>query len=431
MLLKFFISICATLLITTHLFAATPVEIHGAMIVNGNKIVGAKDNKPVQVAGMSLYWSKWGGERFYNAQSVNWLVQDWKITLIRAAMGVESNGTTQTNKGYLTDPARQINYVKTVIDAAIANGIYVIVDWHDHNANKHADSAKIFFGELANMYKNTPNIIWEIWNEPNDTAGTGTIKNGKSADTWKDVTDYAEQVIPVIRAHSNNLIVVGTPNWCQSVDSAAAKPISGTNISYTLHFYAGTHGKWLRDRADKALNKSIALFITEFGLTDASGGNSDSNLYYDSTKAWLDWADQKGISWANWSVVNKKEKSAALLSSTTALNSWSTNNLSESGNWIRNRLLSRPAESTNILISGDGVKVSKCQTPLFSIHHGYLNLKMVNDYKSAMLLSPSGRVLHKATTQSGSVEMRLGTGLHLLRIEKESGSIGTFQIIGQ
>ena len=50
-------------------------------------------------------------------------------------------------------------------------------------------------------------------------------------------------MIPVIREHSSNLIIVGTPFWAQNVDEAADDPLSGTNIAYTLHFYAGSHGR--------------------------------------------------------------------------------------------------------------------------------------------------------------------------------------------
>jgi hypothetical protein len=32
---------------------------------------------------------------------------------------------------------------------------------------------------------------------------------------------------------------------------------------YTVHFYAGTHGKWLRDRTDEAIKSGIPVFISE------------------------------------------------------------------------------------------------------------------------------------------------------------------------
>ena len=68
----------------------------------------------------------------------------------------------------------------------------------------------------------------------------------------------------------DNIVIVGTRNWSQQVAEAAANPIKRSNVAYTLHFYANTHGQWLRDDAQKALNSGAALFVTEYGTTDAT-----------------------------------------------------------------------------------------------------------------------------------------------------------------
>ena len=260
------------------LFALSPVATHGTLKVSQGKIIGANDNEPVQLAGMSLFWSLWEGERFYNKKVVNWLVDDWNITVIRAALGVGVLG------GYDSDDANtsntHVNRVKTIVDAAIANGIYVIVDYHAHDANTNISKAKEFFSKMAQEYGTFPNVIWEIWNEPD--LGKGTGPGGK--DTWSDIRNYASEVIPVIRQHSGNLIVVGTPSWSQAVDSAALNPIADSNVAYTLHFYAGTHKDSLREIAQNALDLGAPLFITEFGLTIADGG-SDGLIDTVETKA--------------------------------------------------------------------------------------------------------------------------------------------------
>jgi endoglucanase len=321
---------------TIALSATTPVEKSGAMAVAGNKIVG-KDGKPVQVTGMSLYWSVWGGEDYYNKSAVDWLVKDWKINLIRAAIAAEPNDAR--GRGYMGDPAGQLRNAKTVVDAAIANGIYVIVDWHDHNANKHVKEAKAFFEEMGKAYGNTPNVIWEIWNEPDNRGGSGP----KGEDTWDDIRGYAAEVIPVIRKHSSNVIVVGTPTWSQDVDIAAAKPIAGPNIAYALHFYAGTHGASLRTKAEKAMQAGAAIFITEYGTTHADGGTVDRKVYTEETKVWLDWADKYGLSYTNWSLVDKDESSAAFYPGVSGKGGWSPQVISTSGKWVRDRLLARAA----------------------------------------------------------------------------------------
>ncbi|WP_374115461.1 cellulase family glycosylhydrolase [Bacillus atrophaeus] len=45
------------------------------------------------------------------------------------------------------------------------------------------------------------------------------------------------------------MIVVGTGTWSQDVNDAADNPLQDKNVMYSLHFYAGTHGQALRDKA--------------------------------------------------------------------------------------------------------------------------------------------------------------------------------------
>ncbi len=349
--------------LVSSLFAG-PVTESGAMKRSGSKIIGTKSNSTVQVAGPSLYWSIWGGEKFYNSGAVAKVVSDWNASLIRAAIGVEGSGEPNENT-YLQNPDQQLTLAKTVVDAAIANDIYVIVDWHDHNAHQHVTQSKAFFKAMAEKYKNTPNVIWEIWNEPTQVQ-------------WSVIKNYANEIIPVIREYSSNLIVIGTPTWSQDVDVASKDPVADENVAYALHFYAGTHKDALRTKAETALTNDVALFITEFGTTTSDGGQKDGTIYTDETKKWLDWADVKGISWANWSLVNmanmssatKKEASAILNSSTTATDgNWSDNNLSTSGKWIVDRLRARPktqnSDSAMIMTSvqgGGSVTVSPSST---------------------------------------------------------------------
>lgn len=338
--------------------AQSPVATHGALQVSEGQLVGALDNQPVQLAGMSLFWSLWEGEKFYNRQVVACLARDWNATVVRAAMGVENGGYAAGEDA----AEHQYNLVKTIVDAAIANGVYVIVDYHAHDAYNVEDStnsintAKQFFSRIAEEYANTPNIIWEIWNEPDNANGSDVDEEGNGWDSWEDIKTYAAAVIPVIREHSDNLIVVGTPSWSQHVDIAAADPIDDPNLAYALHFYAAheSHKDSLRMRAQEAVDLGAALFITEFGTTEATG---DGMVDTAESKVWLDWADSNGISWVNWSIVDKAESSAALVGGVSATGGWTEEELTESGRWIRNRLLSRPSYEYNDIIPDDGISL--------------------------------------------------------------------------
>lgn len=298
--------------------ALTPVEIHGALMVEGNRIVDRK-GKPVQLRGMSFFWSQWM-EKYYNDRVVKWLVNDWKVTVVRAAMGVKHE---DSETGYLFGGSDKYK-VEEIVKAAIKYGIYVIIDWHDYYAHEHTRSAKRFFEMMSKKYGGYPNVIYEIYNEP--------VK----ADWSEEVKPYAEEVIAEIRAlDSDNLIVIGSPHWCQDVDEPAKDPIDGRNLAYSLHFYAATHGEALRDKAQFALEKGLALFATEFGTCLASG---DGFLDSVSTMQWFEFLDKHAISWCNWSIADKEETSSALIPGARWNGSWSHDELTSSGRIIRRKL---------------------------------------------------------------------------------------------
>ena len=121
---------------------STIVDRHGLLRVSGNKVVN-KDNQPISLAGNSFFWSNnnWGGERFYQSKVVSWLKSDWNTSIVRAAMGVEDSG------GYLEDKNSNMNRIKVIVEAAIVEGIYVIIDWHSHHAEDNVDEAIFFFQE--------------------------------------------------------------------------------------------------------------------------------------------------------------------------------------------------------------------------------------------------------------------------------------------
>lgn len=292
---------------TSLLAPAQAVKNHGALSVKGTQLVDQK-GQPVMLRGMSFGWHNFW-PRFYTPQTVSWLAKDWNINVIRAAMGIEPKN------GYLEKPDWSKEKIKAVVDGAIKENIYVIIDWHSHNIN--LPQAKAFFTEMAQTYGKNPHVIYEIFNEPDQ-------------ETWPEVKAYSEEVISAIRAvDPDNLILVGTPHWDQDVHVAADDPIKGVkNLMYTLHFYAATHKQELRDRGDYALSKGLPLFISESAGMEATGNGP---LNEEEWKKWLDWAELRKISWVTWSVSDKDETCSVLLPSASATGQWKDSDLKPSG----------------------------------------------------------------------------------------------------
>jgi endoglucanase len=295
----------------------TPVACHGALSVKDGRIVGAH-GEPVTLRGMSLFWSQWAPQ-YYTAETVDWLASDWKVDVVRAAIAAETDDSARQHFD------RELNKASTVIDAAVANGLYVVVDWHAHRP--YPEDAERFLTAIARKYGHLPNVIYEPFNEP--------LRDG--VDWSRDVKPYHERVIGAIRAvDPDNLVIAGTPSWSQDVDVAAADPLPFTNLAYTLHYYAATHGEDLREKGDAAQVAGAALLITEFGTVEATGNGP---LDYAESERWWDWAEARGIGWMAWSIGDRDETSAALKPG-TAPAGWTDDDLTESGRLLREKLRS-------------------------------------------------------------------------------------------
>ena len=296
----------------------TPVTTHGQLSVVGPNIVD-QHGEITSLAGPSFFWSNtgWGQERFYTKGAVETFAKDWNAGIIRVAMGAQSNGS------YLEDEAGNIDRLVTVVNAAINNGLYVIIDWHSHHAEQDIEEAKLFFTAIAQAYGHTPNVIYEIYNEPLNTTDWSTV-----------VKPYAEDLIDTIRAvDPDNLIIVGTQSWAQDVDKAADDPITGeSNILYALHFYAASHKEDLRGKAKYAIEKGLPLIISEWGSVTYSG---DGTFDKKSTREWMTFAKTHNLSHLNWSVSDKDETASMFRPGASSNGGWETKDLTPSGRLVR------------------------------------------------------------------------------------------------
>jgi len=296
----------------------TVVERFGQLRVEGTKLL-AEDGRQIQLRGISSHGLQWAG-KYANEDVIRWLRDDWNMQVWRAAMYLGEGG-------YILQRSLK-NLVIDSVEAAINLGLYVIIDWHvhlDQDPNLYKNHAIDFFTEMAQRYGSYPNIIYEICNEPNGPHVT-----------WNEVVrPYAEELIAVIRQYDpNNIIIVGTPTWSQDVDIAALNPLEGNNIMYTLHFYAGTHGQELRDKAKLAIERGLPLFVTECGTSQATGGNG---VFEKEFLVWLSFLKKHQISWVNWSLTNKGEDSGLLIlnADREGKGGWTDRELSQSGKFIR------------------------------------------------------------------------------------------------
>ena len=285
------------------------VSYNGNIALKGNNIVNQYD-EIITLQGVSSHGIQW----------FNYLVTDENIKTLKSWGSNVFRLAMYTKEGGYLDNKNIYNDLIKDIDLVISNDMYVIVDWHilsDNNPNIYKKDAIEFFEKISSKYKNTPNLIYEICNEPN-----GETK-------WSDIKKYAKDVIATIRKNSNNIIIVGTPTWSQDVDSVINNKLDDNNTMYSLHFYSGTHKEYLRDKAKKALDNNVPIFVSEFGVSDASG---NGGVYLDEADKWIKFIKDNKLSFVNWSLADKDESSALLKPNNKVIKD---DALSESGKYIK------------------------------------------------------------------------------------------------
>ena len=252
--------------------AVDPVKQYGQLQVKGAQLCD-QQGQPVILHGLNLEWdTRW--PRMYNKKYMKTLKREGQYPLLRLAMEVSEGN------GYLAHPQQAMACLKPVIETAIKQNIYVIIDWHANSM--HTQEARQFFGKIAQRYGRHPHIIYEIYNEPID-------------ETWTGIKEYASEVISEIRQYDpDNIVLVGCPHWNQDIHLVANSPLdSFQNVMYTVHFYAATHGDDLRQRTEDAVRPGIPIFISECGAMEASG---EGPIDLESEAQWVAMCHRLGIS---------------------------------------------------------------------------------------------------------------------------------------
>lgn len=264
-------------------WAVSPLHVQGSQLVNN-------EGQPVQLRGVSMGWhNMW--PRFYRTGTVERLAHDWGADIVRCSIGLDLDSHT-----YDKQPDLAYACVDSIVQGALKADCYVLVDFHSH-ANNLA-LAKEFFTTVAQKYGTMPNVLFEIWNEPDKAE-------------WPECKAYAEELLPVIRTYApQTVVILPTPRWDQDVDIAAENPVKGfDNVMYSLHYYAAFHDDHYRAKALKAIEAGLPIFMSECASMLNTG---DGVIDMDSWDEWMKIANDHNISWIVWSISDKVETCSML-----------------------------------------------------------------------------------------------------------------------
>ena len=290
----------------------------GKLRVVSGKLCSEK-GEPVILRGVSVN-GLITSESFLNEQLFQELSEDMGVNLFRLPMYTYGVGIV----GYCTngDKERHKKDIDTGVELACKEDMYVLIDWHilsDGDPNTYIDEAKLFFSETAKKYSGYNNVLFEICNEPNGVD-------------WQAVKSYAEQVIPVIRKEDpDSVIIVGNPDWSKDLKSVAADPLDFDNILYSLHFYSASHGREYMDMTEELSRKGLPIFVTEFGVTAASGGHPRD---LESADRWIELLERENISYCMWAFSKVAEACSAIRSTVPKYNGFVSEDYTETGLWL-------------------------------------------------------------------------------------------------
>ena len=316
---KFVVRIVTLLVFCLATFASAEVvnarpSVNGKLHVQGTDLFDEQGNQVV-IKGASTHGLTWFPQ-FVNNGLFHQLSREWNTNLIRLAMYSDDyvNG----------DRKKNLEVLRKGVQYAIENDMYVMVDWHiltDNNPNENLAEAINFFNMMAKEYADVPNVIFEICNEPNGDC------------TWEDIKEYANIIIPVIRRHKPDaLILIGTPNYDREIQEPAKDPVAFENVMYAFHFYATSHKGESLAKLKEVVGGGTPIFITESGLCEASG---DGKIDLESVKLWYATLDSLHLSYTVWSMSNKEEESAMVRSDSRAVEYLTDEDLSLSGLYAR------------------------------------------------------------------------------------------------
>lgn len=215
-----------------------------------------------------------------------------------------------------------IERIKYVIDKALAEKLYVVINMHHHDEIfTNPDGVKPRFlsqwMQIAEYFKNyDERVVFEVMNEPHD---------GLNADKWN--VFFADALSEIRKVSKTRAVLIGTSPWGGLGGVSSLKIPNDANLIFTVHYYDPfnfTHQgaewvgadannwlgtKWENTNLERneiinqfqfliafAKQNNIPVHVGEFGAY--SKADLDSRVKWSNFLA--RWFEQQGFSWAYW-----------------------------------------------------------------------------------------------------------------------------------
>ncbi|HEY3763202.1 MAG TPA: glycoside hydrolase family 3 C-terminal domain-containing protein [Verrucomicrobiae bacterium] len=286
----------------------------------GNKVLDAT-GKPVRLCGVNIASLEWTNDGDHIAESVNRAIDDWKVNFVRLPLAQDRWFGKMPNQSDGGTAYRAI--VDNLVDTCAAAHVYIDLDLHWSDCGKWVgeggslgqhnmpDQHSVeFWQDLATRYKNQPNVIFGLYNEPHDVSfevwrngGTVTDKPARQDPNQAAVvyqTPGLQALYNTVRATgARNLLTVGGLDWAYDLSGVLrGYAITGTNLIYETHPYPFKKKDW--DSEFGAASEKFPVLMGEWGFGDRGkyGTNIMNHLKY--AQHLIDYANQHDLHWTAW-----------------------------------------------------------------------------------------------------------------------------------
>lgn len=286
----------------------TPMRLH----VKGTHVLDAR-GRPVWLYGVNIASLEWRTDGDHVQESANRAIRDWKVNLIRLPLAQDrwfgkTEDQSDGGAGY-----------RSIVDRLVATcavaRVYIDLDLHWSDCGRWVNEggrlgqhslpdqhSVDFWHDAARRYKDHPNVIFGLYNEPHDVTFAVWRDGGSVTDTpsmWsRDQSRIEYQAVGMQKLYdaaratgANNLVTISGLDWGYDLSGVAdGFGIKGRNFVYETHPYPQKKD-W--DKCFGEISRKYAVYIGEWG---AGGGTT--NLEYGHTL--IAYAQEHHLHWTAW-----------------------------------------------------------------------------------------------------------------------------------
>ena len=279
--------------------------------IESNHVFNAR-NQQVQLRGVNVPSLEYTSEGEHVLESVERAIRDWKVSIVRLPLAQDRwfgklKSIKDAGAAYRT-------LVDTVAEQCATAKTYLVLDLHWSDCGQwEIDGGKPaqhsmpdlhsveFWRDVATRYRNHPNIIFGLYNEPHDVSweiwrngGTVTDKAPQWSRNPKPINYESvgmQRLYEVVRTvGAENIVTVSGLDWGYDLSGLLkGHALEGRNILYETHPYPQKK-QW--EEKFGAVSQRYAVYVGEWG-----GGTRDQEYF----RSLIAYVEGRNLPWTAWS----------------------------------------------------------------------------------------------------------------------------------